>query len=104
LLLALFILRFIECFCSCHIRRNTMPPLADAITAVETAQSGYNAAAAQTATDQDAAAASQAKADAAKATVSTDQVAQATAATAFNSALDSLIETATAAKIPVVAS
>ena len=73
--------------------------LTDAITAVETASTAYNGAVAQTANDQQAAAAIQAKLDAANATVATDMTAQTSAAASFNSALDNLIAAATAAKI-----
>ncbi len=75
--------------------------LSAAITAVETAWSAYSAAATTTTDDQVTADAVQAKLDAAKAQVDSDKAAQATAASAFNSSLDELIATATAAKIPV---
>lgn len=77
-----------------------MNPLADAITAVEQAQSAYNSAVTQTTNDQAAADAIQAKLDAAKAQVTTDQTAQSGAATAYNTSLDALIAAATASKIP----
>ena len=73
--------------------------LSEAITAVETAQSAFTGAAAQTTNDQASVTAIQAKLDAANATVATDQSAQDAAATAFNGSLDALIQAATAAKI-----
>ncbi len=75
--------------------------LADAISAVEQASTVYNTAATTTANDQAAAAAIQAKLDAANAQVTNDQLAQSAAAGSFNDALDQLIATATAARIPV---
>lgn len=74
--------------------------LSDAITAVENAGTAYGSAASQTVNDQGTVASIQAKLDTAKATVASDQQAQAAAATAYNAALDSLIEAATSAKIP----
>ena len=75
--------------------------LSDAISAAEQAGTAYQTAASTTANDQAAAAAIQAKLDAANATVATDQTNQNAAATAFNSALDGLIQACSDAKIPV---
>jgi NAD/NADP transhydrogenase alpha subunit len=77
--------------------------LNDAITQAETAGAAYSNASAQITTDQSFEAGIQAKLDAAKATVSADLAAQASAATAFNAALDALIQAATGAKIPAAA-
>jgi len=74
--------------------------LSSAITAAEQAQQAYSTAANQTSSDQAVVVAQQAKLDAANAQVASDQQAQASAAAAFNSALDTLIQAATAAKIP----
>jgi len=74
--------------------------LTDAISAVETANNSYTNAVNQTNTDQAAADQIKAKLDAANQTVASDQAAQSTAAAEFNAALDTLIQAATAAKIP----
>jgi len=76
------------------------PNLSDAITAAEQTGVAYQTAVTTTANDQNAAAAVQAKLDAANATVATDQQNQATAATAYNTALTTLIAAAQAAMIP----
>ena len=74
--------------------------LSDAITAVENAQAAYTTAQTTTQNDQANADAIKAKLDAATAQVATDQTSQNAAASSFNSALDALIQAATAAKIP----
>jgi len=80
----------------------TTPTLADAITAVEQANTTFQNTATQTANDQAAADAAQQKADAAKAVVATDQSNQQSAATNYVGALQTLI-TAAQAQITVLA-
>ena len=75
--------------------------LSDAITAVENAQSSYQAAVVTTTNDQTTAQAMQAKADTAAALVTTDQQAQTAAAVQYNATLAGLVEAATAAMIPM---
>jgi hypothetical protein len=72
------------------------PALADAITAVEQANTNYQGAVVQTSNDQAVADAAQAKADAAKAVVTNDQAGQQSAAGVLVGALQSLIGVATA--------
>jgi hypothetical protein len=96
--LALFLPRPWRYLCGCGGKKLN---LTDAITLVEQTGQAYQAAAMQTANDQAAADAAQAKADAAKAVVAQDKQNQGAAASAFNSALDQLIEAAKSAKIQV---
>ena len=73
-----------------------VPTLADAITAVEQANTSYQGAVVQTSNDQAAADAAQAKADAAKAVVTNDQGGQQSAAGVLVGALQSLVAVANA--------
>jgi len=84
----------------------TLPGLADAITAVEQAETSYQGALAQTGNDQAAATAIQAKLNTANATVASDQEAQAAAATAevaVLQTLDAVIQARIASLIPAPA-
>ena len=74
----------------------TSPTLADAITAVEQANTSYQNALTQTSNDQAAADAAQAKADAAKAVVVQDQTNQKTTAATYVGALQTLVSVAQA--------
>ena len=69
---------------------NPLPGLADAITAVEQADTSYQAAQNQTALDQNAAVAAQQKADAAAKVVTDDQTLQTSAVAAEIAALHTL--------------
>ncbi len=79
---------------------NVQNDLSLAIAAVESAETAYQSAAAQTAVDQTVVQAAQGKLDVANAQVVADQQSQAAAGLTLNAALEALVVAANAAKIP----